>query len=135
MYLVDTSIWIGLFRKQHHHAVEYFKDILDQGHPFGITGIIYQEVLQGVSSEKEFFQLSDYLKLQKFYHVFDPIASYLNAAKLYFDCRKKGVTPRSSIDCLIAQIAIEHHLILLHHDRDFIQIQKVVPKLKLYPSP
>ena len=36
---------------------------------------------------------------------------------------------RSSIDCLIAQCAIENDLILLHQDRDFIHMQGTVPAL------
>jgi len=47
------------------------------------------------------------------------------------DGRKKGVTVRSSIDCLIVQTALEHDLLLLHEDRDFDEIAKIVP-LKIY---
>ncbi len=55
-------------------------------------------------------------------------------ASLYARCRRAGVTPRSTIDCLLAQIAIEHNLLLLHSDRDFPRIAAVVPELKLYES-
>jgi len=48
-----------------------------------------------------------------------------------FDCRRAGITIRSSIDCLIARVAIEHGLMLLHDDRDFERISKVVPDLTL----
>ena len=41
------------------------------------------------------------------------------AAKLYFDLRKKGVTIRKSADCLIAQVAIENDVLLVHNDSDF----------------
>jgi len=30
------------------------------------------------------------------------------------------------LDCLIAQCAIEHGLVLLHHDRDFLNMSSVV---------
>jgi len=36
--------------------------------------------------------------------------------------QKKGITIRKTIDCLIAQTAIDHQLILLHHDNDFDKI-------------
>jgi hypothetical protein len=38
---------------------------------------------------------------------------------LYFDLRRKGVTPRSTIDVLIALTAMENKLLLLHDNRDF----------------
>jgi hypothetical protein len=59
------------------------------------------------------------------------IDSYIAAAGLYRKCRKKGVTIRSTIDLLIAQIAVENDLILMHHDTDFQNIAKVC-SLKLY---
>ncbi|MDO9046168.1 MAG: hypothetical protein Q7U66_00335 [Methylobacter sp.] len=36
------------------------------------------------------------------------------------------------MDCLIAQTAIEHDLILLHSDKDFEHIAEIFPALKLY---
>jgi len=33
--------------------------------------------------------------------------------------RRNGVTPRSTLDILIALTAIANNLVLLHHDRDF----------------
>jgi len=53
------------------------------------------------------------------------------AARLYFVCRRKGVTVRSTIDCLIAAIAIEHKALLLHDDRDFDAIARYT-KLRIY---
>jgi predicted nucleic acid-binding protein len=53
------------------------------------------------------------------------------AAKIYMDCRKKGITLCSTIDCLIAETAIEHDLFILHNDNDFYAIARVAP-LKIY---
>ena len=97
----------------------------------GLTGSIYQEVLQGVSSEREFERVSEYLGSQTFYHPAEPVESYAEAARMYFDCRRAGLTVRSSIDCLIARLAIEHGLTLLHDDRDFEKISEVIPELAL----
>ncbi len=55
----------------------------------------------------------------------------LQRQKIYFLCRKKGLTIGSAIDCLIAQTAIENNLFLLHNDTDFDRIAKVVD-LKLF---
>jgi predicted nucleic acid-binding protein len=57
----------------------------------------------------------------------DPVASYVDAARIYFDCRRKALTVRSSVDCLIAQVALDNRLALLHSDRDFDAIAKVRP--------
>ena len=50
---------------------------------------------------------------------------------MYFDCRRAGFTIRSAIDCLIARVALEHELMLLHDDRDFEKIVGIVPDLAL----
>lgn len=79
----------------------------------------------------EFKLLQEYLSTQTFYHPVEKIMSYENSAKIFFDLRRKGFTVRSSIDCFIAQIAKENNLFLLHNDRDFKQICKLV-KVKEY---
>jgi hypothetical protein len=59
--------------------------------------------------------------------VADRLASEVAAARIFFECRRSGLTVRSAADCLIAQIAIENDLALLHNDRDFEAIQRVRP--------
>jgi predicted nucleic acid-binding protein len=127
MILVDTSILIDFFKGTKTPAGTYFKTVLERNIPFGITSLTYQEILQGADSEKEFERLQRYLGTQRFYHPKDPLQSFEAAAHIYFLCRRKGVTVRSTIDCLIAQIAIEHNLLLLHNDRDFDAMAKVIP--------
>lgn len=131
MYLVDTSVWIRYLRDEENEATRRLAEIEVRGQPFGITGVIYQEVLQGAASRAKFDYLAEYLGSQTFYHPVDPVESFREAARMYFDCRRAGVTIRSAIDCLIARIAIEHGLILLHDDRDFEKMAEVVPDLDL----
>jgi len=131
MILVDTSVLIDFFRGERNEAVNNFRSILQNGFRFGITSVIFQEVLQGAKDEKEYAVLEKYLSTQLFYHPLDPISTYKNAARVYFDCRKKGITVRSTIDCLIAQIALENNLYLLHNDRDFDAIASVA-NLKIF---
>ena len=118
-------------RNEENGATRRFAEISGSGYPFGITGVIYQEVLQGAASSAKFDYLADFLGSQAFYHPRDPVGSYLEAARMYFDCRRAGVTIRSAIDCLIARVAIEHDLLLLHDDRDFEKMAGVVPDLVL----
>ena len=127
MILVDTSVLIDFFKGIKNPAAVGFKSILEQDIPFGITALIYQEVLQGAKSEKEYAGLKRYLSSQRFFHPQDPVETSAKAAKIYFRCRKKGITFRSTVDCLIAQIAIENKLLLLHNDRDFEAMAVVAP--------
>ena len=131
MILVDTSVLIGLFKGDDSPAVATFRDIIQQQMPFGITSVIYQEILQGAKSEKEYLILKKYLSTQRFFHPKDPIDSYAGAAHIFYSCRRKGITIRSTIDCLIAQIAIEHKLFLLHNDKDFTALAPVID-LQIY---
>ena len=131
MILVDTSVLIDFFKGVLSAPSNKFRNVLTQRIPFGITSFIYQEVLQGAKSEQEYSLLRQYLETQNFYQPLHPVETYEQAAKIYFDCRKKGLTIRSTIDCLVAQIAIEHHLLLLHNDSDFARIAKVA-RLKFY---
>jgi predicted nucleic acid-binding protein len=57
--------------------------------------------------------------------------THREAARLYQACRAAGVTIRSTIDCFIAQLAIEQDLVLLHGDRDFKRMAEVAPNLRL----
>ena len=45
--------------------------------------------------------------------------TFLAAADMYRSLRRRGITIRKSVDCMIAAVAIEHDLPLLHNDRDF----------------
>jgi predicted nucleic acid-binding protein len=63
----------------------------------------------------------EYLDDLLFYNLHNGRKSYENAALMYIKCRKSGITVRSTIDLIIAQIAIENQLYLLHDDVDHIQ--------------
>jgi predicted nucleic acid-binding protein len=131
MILADTSVLVDFLKGSKTESCDKLRNILQQGIPFGINSFIFQEVLQGAKSEKEYSLLRQYFETQLFYHPKDPIDSFAEAAKIYFKCRKKGVTIRSSIDCIIAQTAMENDLFLLHSDTDFDAMATVVP-LKIY---
>jgi len=131
MILVDTSVLIDFFKGVKNSAVNKFRSVLTQKIPFGINSFIYQEVLQGAKTEKEYHMLKTYLISQHFFYPKDPVDSFTRAARIYFDCRKNGITIRSTIDCIIAQTAIEHKLHLLHNDSDFEAMTRVI-KLKFH---
>ena len=132
MYLVDTSVWIDFLRARKASHVEALKTLLEGVEIVGVAPIILQEVLQGAESEARFEKWRKYFRDLFCYVADDPVATHVAAAQLYQQCQRKGKTPRSSNDCLIAQIAVEHGLLLLHHDRDFDVIAEVAPDLMIY---
>ena len=130
MILIDTSVWIDLFRYRKTPPTNRLRMLLDEGRGFGVTPVIVQEILQGAADEREFTLLHDYFSTQRMLMPEDALHTHCAAARLYFDCRRAGVTVRSSVDCTIAQIALEHGAALLHNDQDFARIAKVAPQLK-----
>ena len=119
MILVDTSVLIGFLKGQNDAKTLLFNEILTRNIPFGISAYTLQEVLQGARNEKDYLKLWEYLSTQIIYFLPGEISTYEKAARLYFDLRRKGFTPRSTIDILIALTALENQLMLLHNDRDF----------------
>ena len=117
--IFDTSVWIDFFKntgsKQAILLEEYVKFTSEN---VLLTPTIIQEILQGVRTEEEFTKKQRVLES---YNLLKPDwkTTSIAAAKLYFDLRKKGVTIRKSTDCLIAQIAIQNDVLLVHIDYDF----------------
>ena len=122
--LVDTSVWINFFNGIKSAAPGILYKMLEAEDSICISDIILAETLQGFRSDEDFESAKTHLLLFPVYSLQSP-DGYLKAAQLYRMCRKKGITIRKTIDCLIAQTAIDHHLILLHQDNDFDKIASV----------
>ena len=116
--LVDTSVWIDFFKGEEHQRVKTLIHYLENDLPIDLCPTIVQEILQGITSDKQFKEIKEYLLA---FPVLDddPLTMAIEAASLYRELRKKGVTIRKSNDCLIAAYAIKHKLQVLHQDRDF----------------
>ena len=124
MILIDTSIWIHVFRdKTREYSPRLYEYIGDQA--IVLTRFQQLELLQGCRDEREWSLLSEYLEGQDYIEA--QISTWQAAARLYFDLRRQGLTIRSPIDCCIAQIALENSLLLVHDDRDFMTISQFVP--------
>lgn len=132
MILVDTSVLIDFLKNKSNDGTDKFNTILELSIPFGITSHIYQELLQGTFSERDFNILKEYLDTFIFYYPKDNKQSFAEAAHIYFECRRKGITISSSVDCLISQIAREHSLKLLHSDKDYVNIKKVIKNIDFF---
>ena len=121
MILVDTSIWIDLLTDP--SRIPDPEAIAD----FAICGPIVQEVLQGFSDHASSLTFRE--RLLTFPQLNDPISTelFVEAAEIYRQGRRKGYTIRSSVDCLIAAIAIQNDVAVWHRDRDFTTIAKFTP--------
>jgi predicted nucleic acid-binding protein len=132
MILVDTSVLIGFFKGLKGIPCGKLDYIIDNDIPYGICNFVYQELLQGARNDKEYKLLKEYLNSLPFYELRYGKQSFENAAIMYINCRKKGITIRSTLDLLIAEIDIENNLYLLHDDNDFENLAKVYRNLKIY---
>jgi len=122
--IVDTSVWVEVLRDKKGKGVKLFRErIGDENCVF--TRFTQLELLQGAKNELEWRQLDDYLSTQ--YYLETTENTWREAARIYFELRRKGITISSPVDCCIAQIAIEVQALLLHRDRDFEKIARIRP--------
>jgi predicted nucleic acid-binding protein len=121
MVLIDTSVWIQVFRRDRPLALERHV-ALDE---IATCLPVVQEVLQGFRDEAAFRTAR--LSMLSLPTVDSPMdqALFEQAVDLYRVARRAGITVRSSVHCLIAASAIRHGLTVLHHDRDYAALARV----------
>lgn len=120
--LVDTSVWVEVLRDASN--LEPFQDAVGDGEMV-LTRFTQLELLQGCLHEKEWMSLLAHLEDQTYLES-EP-DDWTEAARIFFDLRRRGLTVRSPIDCCIAQLALRHQALLLHRDRDFETIAGARP--------
>jgi len=119
--LVDTSIWIEVFRRRSPLDLESVVDF-DQV----VTCLpVVQEVLQGFRAEDAFRKARTGMLALPI--VESPLGTevFELAVELFRTAQAHGLTVRSSIDCLIAACALRNDLEVLHRNRDFDAIARV----------
>lgn len=134
MLLVDSSVWIDWLRGSDTAAVRFIQSRESQ-EELALTQMIYLEVLQGVTSQRQFEATRRILGAQTLVQPLEAITTFEDAAQLYRNARRQGLTVRKSSDCLIAAIALEQNALLVHNDRDFLALQKADARLRVYPAP
>ena len=127
MILVDTSVLVSALRGHETRAVKRLKALEADGVPFGIPLPCALEVLQGARAERDWHLLEEVLAGLDLACPREPWESHRLAAGIFFDCRRKRLTVRSSLDCLVAQIALEHDATLVHDDDDYERVARVRP--------
>ena len=133
MILVDTSALVDYFKGTCNPASTTLNSLIENGADLGISPYTFEELLQGARDEVEYARLKRVLSTQEILWLPQTLEIHEQAARLFFDLRRTGVTVRSTIDMLIALTAIYHHVPLLHNDRDFDRIASHMKKLTVYP--
>jgi len=119
--LVDTSVWIDVFRKPARLRLEDHMDFDEI-----VTCLpVLQEVLQGFDREADFRRAREAMWALPI--VESPLRPALvdDAVDLYRRARRAGLTVRSGVDCLIAACALRHNLAVVHVDRDFTNLARI----------
>jgi predicted nucleic acid-binding protein len=115
LILVDTSVWIEVFRKPSRVKLGDVAEIDEV-----VTCLpIIQEVLQGFRDDRAYRVARDAMLALPIVEAPMRTELFLEAADLYRGARRSGFTVRSATDCLIAACALRNHLTVAHHDRDF----------------
>jgi predicted nucleic acid-binding protein len=117
MILVDSSAWIDYFRGTATPQTDKLDELLGT-EPLAIGDLILTEVLQGFSTDKEFNRARRLLaKLVPIDLGGHDIA--IRAAGNHRALKARGVSPRSTVDTVIATRCVANGYMLLHSDRDF----------------
>lgn len=117
MTLVDTTVWIDFFKARDTAQVRELERLVRENEDVCICGVVMTEVLQGIRDDKQHERTL--AAFEAFILLPMGPTTFIKAAGLYRTLRRKGRTIRNSVDCMIAAVAIEHDVALLHNDRDF----------------
>jgi predicted nucleic acid-binding protein len=127
LIVVDSSVWIVFFSSSPGIAGAELRRMIEDAEPFAITGVVVSEVLQGLT--RNVAQIERDLRQ---WEMLEPqgFNTYKEAAALFRAARVQGITI-TTIDALIASIALENNASVFTLDRDFSRIARIV-NLPLY---
>ena len=117
--LVDTSVWSLVLRRDRPPDLPHIRrlrDALEHAEPMFITGLILQELLQGVEGPKG--RAAVLAEFQTLPLLIPDREDHVSAAELRNGARRRGLQ-LATIDALLAQLAIRHDLMFLTTDQDF----------------
>jgi predicted nucleic acid-binding protein len=131
--LVDTSVWIDYFNDLGSIEADFLTVCIAEQRPIVLPGLVLTEILLGVRTEAEADQVAATLRAFELAPELTR-SDYEDAAAIYRACRARGMTVRSTIDCLIAQLCLRYDYELLTHDRDFEAISRFFPLRRVTPA-
>ena len=123
-FLADTTAIVHLLRDRSGLLGPRY-DALVAGHDVFLSGVTEFELLKGARDDNEWRRLLALLAGERIIDCEQH--HWLSAARMIFDLRRLGVTLKNPIDALIAQVALEAKLTIIHDDRDFELIASVSP--------
>jgi predicted nucleic acid-binding protein len=121
LVLIDTSVWIEVFRRRDPLDIEALVPMEEVATCLPII----QEVLQGFRDEAAFRKARESMFNLPIIESPLEAAVFEEAVSLYRTARAKGITVRSSVDCLIAACALRHDFEVWHRDRDYPALARV----------
>jgi len=131
--LVDTSAWVDFFNGQPSPQAEALARLINEEADVLTCGVVAAEVLQGIRRSKNLASIEKHFLDMEWLTPREP-ETYLASADLYRQLRSKGLTIRSTIDCMIARLAEENDALLLSKDRDLqIIIDSRILELRALP--
>lgn len=119
--LPDTSVWADHFNDYPSPEALFLEDCLQSNTVIVTCGLIITEFFQGLRSQRSVETTRPYFDDMHLLRPHEPM-TYFEAATLYRGLRRRGITVRSVIDCIIVQLAQEYDVLLLAKDRDIRQI-------------
>ncbi len=121
MILVDSSVWIDFFSSSPGRAGRELRRMIEGVEPFGLTGVVVTEVLQGLTRDVN--RIERFLSM---WDLFEPrgFSTYKEASAISRLARSKGIS-LTTIDTLIAATALEHQATLFSLDKDFSRIARI----------
>ncbi len=133
MILVDTSILSLAFRRRspsrpEPHPVQVFRRTLLEDTPLAIPGIVLQELLSGVRTDQQFKRLRSIL--EAFPILVAERQDHILAGQISNASRRRGLSA-STVDCLIAALAVSRDGFLFTLDEDFTRLAPICG-LKLF---
>ena len=124
MILVDSSVWIDQINQAATAQVRRLHELLPAV-PLLIGDLILCEVLQGFRSEAQARLVQRSLSRFEIVSLCSPDLA-VRAADNYRVLRRQGITIRKTIDLIIGTFCIERRHSLLHSDRDFEPMERLL---------
>ena len=130
MIVVDTTVWIDFFKRVESPEDLHLQQLIIGDHSLALTDLVYCEILQGIGNDAAYEQTRKILRRYPILRI-DGLETFERSARIYRACRKRGITIRKTIDCLIAAVCLDNDVELFHKDADFTRIARVFP-LKIH---
>ena len=125
MIVVDSNTWANFFNGVRGAHAQRLATILEDEEDVAVLPIILTEVLQGFRTDGGFETARRVLTALPMIH--PTVAAHVRSARLFRSLRRKGVTARGAVDCVIAQACLDSGSELLSPDADFENIARHSP--------